>query len=1170
MSARRNLTLLVSLLCSVSILVSVPSAGIYAATAKSPVEASKNTLDAKVSDVSKLSKDKITNNILTSFKLSLSQSGYSATEVNSIVKAMKIHLGKMTLDDLKERYIYLLIGNDYFTSINKSSYSSNKICMVLSLFTRGLDSEVNSDLIALFAKEIQKADQSVQRDVADILSDGYATASVASSLASYGIKAKWNNDNWGNFLNWFVPNATKKDIESLALKFRNDEIEGSDEIREVQKQLEEYAVVEDYPKESKVLNINDRRKYTFLTYLCGSDLESNGGEATYAFAQMLASSPDSNVKIIVCAGGSTKWSSEYLNSKLGDVKMAYFEIIPSAVKDKTITTGDGKVMKAIDVITSGNKYLDDLNNAYNAIINSDSVKLLNTPSQVSMAETATFENFLNFASTNYPADDYGLVLWNHGGGVSEGICYTEVSSNGVIKKDYLKSADLHDAIKNSGVGSLSLLGFDACLMGGADLDLTLQDCYRYMIASEEIEVGGWEYTGIINTINQYLRISKDSEYISKNVADGAFALLYDNHLGNHLMGSNCVFDTKKISNFEDSINILFGDIVYEWPDLESKNRVYAIIRKTTESCYNLGNGKNPDDGYEYWDYGQFLNYLYTNLTKEYNKADIGTTYKKYLDTLLNDTYAALDSGFITSTGLGINGESIITKSVSEGVITPNMLKGYDYSDVWKELKYDAKMYGASLYLPCFTTEIDKSLNAYINTIKDYLADYQTFLRDYVAWTKKNVPTYTDQYDQLYHIDYKALFEQAAAQGGEKAVSVYDNGIYTVSLLPNSKYDSSNCLNATGDSTTDFLNSLQSMDIVITEKKKVGDKDIDIIIAKQPVETSRIAYNEAEDQLSVNVLDREIHKAIAYVVSGHVGAQTGNEQTKDWAMPSNGDVNEVITTLNSKGTDYSAADITIFEGSTVGDILVFKYDPETSWYLYVGKGEYNTDGKFVLHDNAETVSFMHYAVNTETHSVDISSTGILAEYSEPQYKTDSALHIYKELLDSTQSHKDRLIGLDIKYNDVINDNGVFDIALNDYVTELVTDETPIIMSEAPASDTDKKQRSPEEAKESDNNEQTNEQTIEHRDVLDEENNQSENNTEEITESGEEEIVNELTECNKGSLNDENQISDVSSDESDNQDDCSLNESSTKDVSTDDTSSEDTSLDEMSSDEIGDED
>ncbi|MFP4383646.1 MAG: clostripain-related cysteine peptidase [Spirochaetia bacterium] len=132
--------------------------------------------------------------------------------------------------------------------------------------------------------------------------------------------------------------------------------------------------------------------------------------------------------------------------------------------------------------------------------------------ELDMGNPETLINFIDFGQSEYPADNYFLVLWNHGGGwrdtfgslpdsgdapsgkisgisappPSRAVCWDETSSN-----TCLYTAEVGDAVSGKGI---DVIGFDACLMGMIEVAYELRNDCAYMIGSQELEPGdGWEY-----------------------------------------------------------------------------------------------------------------------------------------------------------------------------------------------------------------------------------------------------------------------------------------------------------------------------------------------------------------------------------------------------------------------------------------------------------------------------------------------------------------------------------------------------------------------------------------------------------------------------------------------------------------------------------------------------
>ncbi len=133
--------------------------------------------------------------------------------------------------------------------------------------------------------------------------------------------------------------------------------------------------------------------------------------------------------------------------------------------------------------------------------------------EANMGDAGTLKKFIDYCKSYYPADNYGLILWNHGDGVlgrypnkkstinnlPRAICVD--NSNG---DDVLFMGEITDEFTST--EHIDLLGFDACFMGSVEV------AYQFrpgngsleadiMVASSPEEWGyGWKYNSILERI----------------------------------------------------------------------------------------------------------------------------------------------------------------------------------------------------------------------------------------------------------------------------------------------------------------------------------------------------------------------------------------------------------------------------------------------------------------------------------------------------------------------------------------------------------------------------------------------------------------------------------------------------------------------------------------------
>lgn len=185
-------------------------------------------------------------------------------------------------------------------------------------------------------------------------------------------------------------------------------------------------------------------------YLCGSDLESNGGFATIDLMEMMEVQLPENINVVIQTGGAAVWQNEYVD--------------PSKLQRWLYHGGE--------------------------------LQLLEEQETANMGDAQTLYEFLEFANTNYPAEKVAVTFWNHGGGSVSGAAFDELH-----ELDSLDLAEMYQAFNevwpaDKDNPALELVGFDTCLMATVDVAAVFQNFSRYLVASEEEEPGnGWYYTG---------------------------------------------------------------------------------------------------------------------------------------------------------------------------------------------------------------------------------------------------------------------------------------------------------------------------------------------------------------------------------------------------------------------------------------------------------------------------------------------------------------------------------------------------------------------------------------------------------------------------------------------------------------------------------------------------
>ncbi len=194
-----------------------------------------------------------------------------------------------------------------------------------------------------------------------------------------------------------------------------------------------------------ITNSNPGSK-TIMMYIVGSDLESEYSAATEEFDEILASGfNEDSINLIIYAGGCKDWQTDIIS---------------------------------------------DDHNTILTVKNGELVVLKEEP-QKNMGNADTLSDFINYCYDNYPAEQYGLILWNHGGGAFSGYGFDELTN------DCLSLMEMKNALDDTpfnGDQKFEWIGFDACLMASIEIADAFAPYSNYLIASQEPEPGwGWDY-----------------------------------------------------------------------------------------------------------------------------------------------------------------------------------------------------------------------------------------------------------------------------------------------------------------------------------------------------------------------------------------------------------------------------------------------------------------------------------------------------------------------------------------------------------------------------------------------------------------------------------------------------------------------------------------------------
>jgi hypothetical protein len=213
----------------------------------------------------------------------------------------------------------------------------------------------------------------------------------------------------------------------------------------------------------------EKRSYTLLVYMNGSDLESETGAGTMDLEELKNARADSeNVNVVVFTGGANLWQTPLIP----EWECKLFEV----------ACGELKPLSGVG--------------------------------QRNMGDAGTLAAFIKFGLEYFPAERTSLILWDHGGGSVAGYGADEHFADGT-----LSLLEMEYAFELGGLGErkLDILGFDACLMASAEMAVVAARYADYLVASQALEPeDGWDY-GAFSTLRENPDI--DGAQLGSRIAD---------------------------------------------------------------------------------------------------------------------------------------------------------------------------------------------------------------------------------------------------------------------------------------------------------------------------------------------------------------------------------------------------------------------------------------------------------------------------------------------------------------------------------------------------------------------------------------------------------------------------------------------------------------------------
>lgn len=291
--------------------------------------------------------------------------------------------------------------------------------------------------------------------------------------------------------------------------------------------------------------LTNKKKQTFMVYLVGSDLESDSAAASLDLTELQEANIDAqNCNFVIFTGGSTQWHLD----------------IP-ADKNSII-------------------YLSD-----------DGLYRLQDKERSNMGDPSTLAFFLEYSYYSFPAEEYHLILWNHGGGSIVGYGQDMLSNKDSLLLKEIKSAlEASPFDENNKINSII---FDACLMATVETANIFKDYAEYLIASEEITSGyGFYYDSFAEIVENNATGAELAQILCSESIDYLYFLDEEYGTNTALDAQKTPFscmDLSKVEDLEKAMDDFFSALD------KDISKSFSKISRARDAVYTYATYASPNN-----------------------------------------------------------------------------------------------------------------------------------------------------------------------------------------------------------------------------------------------------------------------------------------------------------------------------------------------------------------------------------------------------------------------------------------------------------------------------------------------------------------------------------------------------------------------------------------------
>lgn len=332
----------------------------------------------------------------------------------------------------------------------------------------------------------------------------------------------------------------------------------------------------------------EQLEWAVILYICASDLETNGGNATSALVDILNMDLPDGLEVVAITGGAKTWDPLGTGeNQEGYIKPKPDENAVYRIQKKESPSETNRMVKLGEIQTADGK-------------------------SKNMGDPETAIELFKLVDSKFPAafaaKHVMLVFVDHGGawaGAELDENYSDVLDTPELRKTVEAAKELH------GGQNLDILGFDACMMSCLEVAWHFKDLADYLVATEEVEfTPGWRYhfldtNGTYNAWNDGSAAGVGPVELGESVIDTYIHAVEESQT-NFVVRTLALTDLSKMDALRDAFAEFSSAVLAQITDEllrgetpEDRLATFVQVARTAETTQAMHAGRGMIDMYDF-------------------------------------------------------------------------------------------------------------------------------------------------------------------------------------------------------------------------------------------------------------------------------------------------------------------------------------------------------------------------------------------------------------------------------------------------------------------------------------------------------------------------------------------------------------------------------------------